>query len=401
MCEESAPEGAVGRRVAVQRKLAGLTQQQLANRAHVSTSLVAQVEQGAVPASPAFTAAVARAIGVDVEALTGQPYGRPITEPSADHAGIPALRAALDNDEDPDFEGFPMPVSELRTRLDECDRDRVCSRYAQMTAKLPELLNHAYAIVDTARPGHEAETAWALLDDAYACVRSVALRFGYLDLEVLANERCRQAAVRSGDSLRAALAAEQRSSRRLHRGDYAGALRIMERAYSEIASEHSPAADAVRVQLHLRQAVTHARSGTADRADEHLAAARELVARDIPAHPYYNVRATSANVAIHWFRVPVEMCDGSSAVARAGQIQLPDGIEPTRAGRYWIDVARAWTLYGDRTKALGALNKARTVAPQKTRYDAGVRETVHLLAETDRRATDSLAGFARWAGINL
>lgn len=30
-----------------------------------------------------------------------------------------------------------------------------------------------------------------------------------------------------------------------------------------------------------------------------------------------------------------------------------------------------------------------------------VHETVHLLAETDRRATDSLAGFARWIGVTL
>ncbi len=59
MDEESAPDGAVGQRVALQRKLAGLTQYQLADRAHVSKSLVCQVERGAVPASPvaAFEAA--------------------------------------------------------------------------------------------------------------------------------------------------------------------------------------------------------------------------------------------------------------------------------------------------------------------------------------------------------
>lgn len=77
MDEETAPDGAVGQRVALQRKLAGFTQYQLADRAHVSKSLVSQVERGAVPASPAFTATVARALGIDVETLYGQSYGPP------------------------------------------------------------------------------------------------------------------------------------------------------------------------------------------------------------------------------------------------------------------------------------------------------------------------------------
>ncbi|MGH3798096.1 MAG: helix-turn-helix domain-containing protein, partial [Pseudonocardiaceae bacterium] len=46
--DETAPDGAVGQRVAAQRKLAGLAQYQLADRAHVSTSLVSQVERGTV-----------------------------------------------------------------------------------------------------------------------------------------------------------------------------------------------------------------------------------------------------------------------------------------------------------------------------------------------------------------
>jgi transcriptional regulator with XRE-family HTH domain len=58
--------GGVGARVAEERKLAGLTQYQLAARASVSVSLIRAVEQGRVPASPAFVSAVARALGVGV-----------------------------------------------------------------------------------------------------------------------------------------------------------------------------------------------------------------------------------------------------------------------------------------------------------------------------------------------
>ena len=63
----------VGERVAERRKLNGLTQAQLAHRAHVSLSLVRKVEQGSAPASPAFTAAVATALRTTVAELYDQP----------------------------------------------------------------------------------------------------------------------------------------------------------------------------------------------------------------------------------------------------------------------------------------------------------------------------------------
>ncbi len=60
----------IGNRVAVHRKLNGLTQAQLARQTSYSLSYVRAVEQGREPASPAFTAAVARALRVEPEELT-------------------------------------------------------------------------------------------------------------------------------------------------------------------------------------------------------------------------------------------------------------------------------------------------------------------------------------------
>jgi transcriptional regulator with XRE-family HTH domain len=74
-------EDRIGARIAVIRKTRGWTARELAQRAHVSYSLLAKVESGAAPASPALIGAVARALRVDVPRLTGQPYddlrGRP------------------------------------------------------------------------------------------------------------------------------------------------------------------------------------------------------------------------------------------------------------------------------------------------------------------------------------
>ncbi|MGH3913464.1 MAG: helix-turn-helix domain-containing protein [Pseudonocardiaceae bacterium] len=401
MCEQSVPEEKVGRRVAVQRKLAGLTQHQFAARAHVSKSLVAQVEIGALPASAGFTAAAAHVLGLDVATLTGEPHGAPITDPYAEHAGIAALRIALDDQEVPDFAGYPMPATELRTRLDHCEARREKGRYTAVLKMLPELLNHAYAIVAHTRPGHDTEQAWAMLDDAYELAQVVSLRFGYCDLAALAAGYGRAAAARAGDPLRAALATYRYTVVRLRRGNPEGVLQAVDRGHALLDGERCPTAGAVRTVLHLRQARAHARLGARDRADEHINEARRLVTGGVPAHPYYSVHATTANVDIHYVRTAVELCDGSTAVGRAAQVHLPADTQPSRAGHHWIDLARAWTLHGDRARAVGALYEARRMNPQKTRYHPGVHETVHLLAEHHRRANDSLAAFARWARITV
>lgn len=198
-----------------------------------------------------------------------------------------------------------------------------------------------------------------------------------------------------------AIALHEHGLLRLHRGDYDGVLRVIACAHAVIAAESSPAADAVRAQMHLRQAIAAARDGAADRAEEHITTARELVALGIPASPYYNVIASAANVDIHWVAVSVELSEGSTAVSRAEQVTILPGEEPSRVGHHWIDVARAWTLQGDHGKALDALNRARGITPQQTRYHPQVHETLHLLVEADRRTANSLAGFARWVGIQL
>ncbi|MGW3470120.1 helix-turn-helix domain-containing protein [Saccharopolyspora sp. NPDC000995] len=56
------------------RKVAGLDQHALAQRASYSTSMVRAVEQGREPASPAFVAAVAKALNIEIQELYGQPY---------------------------------------------------------------------------------------------------------------------------------------------------------------------------------------------------------------------------------------------------------------------------------------------------------------------------------------
>jgi hypothetical protein len=73
----------------------------------------------------------------------------------------------------------------------------------------------------------------------------------------------------------------------------------------------------------------------------------------------------------------------------------------SRLGHHHVDLARAALLHGRRDQVLAELNTARAMAPQLTRYHPQAHETVVTLAHQDRRRSDSLATFARWAGIQL
>lgn len=393
----------IGGRVAQLRKLQGLKQHQLAAAAHMSVSLLRKVESGHAPASAAFTAACARALGFDVTVLTGQPYEDLTTDPGTERAAIPELRRALDSHDAPQVDGPVWSAAMLRARLDEGTELHRKSRYSDLAQRLPVLLHHLYAHAADAAEGPALEAAQALLDDGYSLTHEVARVFGYLDLAALATERLVSAARRSGDPLRMAVSAFRRSHLQLYRGDYDLGMHTVDRALELARDQRTPAGMAVVAQLHLRQAVFSARAGRAQDADAHIAEARDVVDHGVPASPYVDILATRFNVDIHFVAVPVEMSDGTTAVARADDLHLDDQQEGfrERVGHHYIDLARAWVLHGKRDRALQSLQTARQISPQRTRYHPSVRETLHTIAAADRRSTDSLAGFARWAGVTL
>ena len=75
MPEPTGEDLGIGRRIAAHRRRLGLTQQGLAMRLHRSTSWVTKIERGGRPLDSVRTLLeVARALGVEVRELTGQPW---------------------------------------------------------------------------------------------------------------------------------------------------------------------------------------------------------------------------------------------------------------------------------------------------------------------------------------
>ncbi|MPZ82136.1 MAG: helix-turn-helix domain-containing protein [Actinophytocola sp.] len=378
----------VGARVANLRKRRGLTQAALAVRAFYSLDTVKKVEQGRIPPSAAFVGRVARALDVDPSHLYGVEDRSMAEESSA--VQLANLRAAVDAWDDPRPEGPLLSLDAINRRLDAIARQVAGTKYADAAGELSPLLHHLYVLAD--RAGSDGEVARAALHDAYRLTATVAGRFRQADIAAVASERHIQLAPSTGDPLRVAISAFHRSSRYLGLGDYSGGLRVLERVQAHLAKP-----SAVATQVHLRNAVLSARAGRLDRADEYVVEARAM-RRDGQAD-YRGIDASALNVDVHWCALPVEALDGTEAVRRGAEVQLAGTGKPERLGHHHIDQARAWLLHGDRRRCLDELNEARRVAPFNTRHHPSVHETIIALASADRRKTESLAGFAKWAGV--
>lgn len=396
----------IGKRIAQARKAAGWTQAQLSQRTHFSIQLVSAVEQGRKPASHAFTTAAARVLQADLRWLLGQ--DRVHRQHDPDQAGAPAaeLRATMDAWDDPGIDGPPAPLPEIEAGLVRAEQLRRLGRYDDMlAARLPGLLRALYVHArDTTPSTQEAERTQASLCDAYSVIQSVANRYGLVDVVGQAVDRHVTAADLSGDPLRPAVAAYRRVAHQQRWGYFDAAQRSLSRARDGIADLSGATVDAIRVQLALRQSVVAARSGDRDAADELVADARgRVTATALPEAPYPNAIASRLNADMHWMAVAMEASDGATALDRAQQVVVPGehADRPNRIAHYWLDLARAWLLHGNRDRCVDALNRARAISPEHVRYNPSMHETIATLAVQDARRTDSLADLARWAGVRV
>jgi transcriptional regulator with XRE-family HTH domain len=392
----------VGQRVAQLRRLRGLTQQQLADLAGVSLSLVRRVEQGQVPATPAFIGAVARALKSSPAEIQGQPFRGATAESDRAHAAIGPLRAEVVMPGIPDDGIAPRPAAELQARVDAASELAHRVQLVRLGDDLPGLLadlrtSAAYA------GGAQAPPIHAMLAETWGNARMIARILGYPDLAAAMAGRYAQAAEDSGDPYATAIGTSLRAAEliQVDRGRAAATLLESARqATGEPAESGPPQAWAAWGWSHLQSALAAARgAGNADAANAHLAEAARAAGHLAADADHYRMTVNRANVAIWSVGLAVELGDGPQAVRRAAAMRGFAGVTPNRVSHHYIDLARAHLYAGDRNAALESLLTARKLAPQQTRYHPQVRETVRMLARLERRRTDSLAAFTSWLGI--
>jgi transcriptional regulator with XRE-family HTH domain len=388
----------IGTRVATRRKLAGLTQAQLAQRANYALSTVRAVEQGREPASPAFTAAVARALRVEPEELTGTPYRDAIDE-EGPLEGLSDLRALL-------AEGQyaspapPEPLDVLDAEMEAVNLAYRSDRGRVALARLPVLLRQLHGAAREATSDAERGRAHSLLAAGYVTAERLCRRFGYTSLCTPALDRLEWVAAQADDPLYQPQAKVKRARVLMYFDATEVGLSLVEQGLDGISGD-GEGAIAVRGYAHLCGAIAAARGRKPDVARDHVAEAQELAKRITGESDAYGTLFGKGNVGIHACAVELEVGDPVKAARDGYALRLPEGIAPPRAGHHWQDTARAWLLAGQPNNALDALNRARRVAPQQTRLHPSVRETLTGVAEAERRRSDSLTAFAGWVGMRF
>ncbi len=390
----------IGQRIAHARKLRGLTQNELALRVPCSKSLITQVERGHKPATPAFIAAVAQALNVDLTDLTGQPYRGRDARSDRIHQAIPEIRQALAYwDVAPELDTPPRPLAQLAAEVEQVNHLRMEASYVQLGALLPALIKELTAHVHELS-GSERERAFRLLSEVYTAVDSMAYKLGYMDLFALAVERMAWAAAQADDPLLRPVAAMRRSSVFLATGGWDGGMTLLARAGRDMAgSGDDDATLSVFGTVQLRSAILAARANRPSAAWESIGHATEVSQRIGRDTRDYGLLFGPANVAIHGVAVAVELGDADEAIRRGGDLALPEDLPHERSSHHFIDLGRAWMWQGRPDKALACVTRAERLAPQRTRYHPMARQTVSQLMDERRKLPEPLRGIATRMGI--
>lgn len=385
-----------GTRIREQRRLARLTQRQLADRVPYSYSLVNQVECGARPATADFVAAVAHVLQVDVTTLTGQPY---VTELQRDRLAelVRPIREALDLYDLGANPGLAaQPAGQLIAAA-----DRLCAevRATHLRNAAQALPGTIATLTHTARATPSTEL-WQALASTYRTAHDIAVKLGYYDLSAVALDRMDWAAQRASDPCLAAVRQYMRALVYFREGEYTIGQRLVASGHSIVAqAEPTREVLAVTGQLHLGASVICARAEDQTAVDRHIAEARTLAKRTGDASEVHWLSFGPTNVELHRMSAAVEMGQYDSALKQARKMRLPNSLATSRRAHFLIDRARTEVETGHTDAALKHLVQARTAAPEQTRYHPGARETIRGLVHLSRRTPDTLNHMAAWVGM--
>jgi transcriptional regulator with XRE-family HTH domain len=402
---------AIGARIRTARKMRHLTVQRLADDVAISVTTLEKYENGTRNPNPAVLVQLARALGVGVEHLNGQPYLNGTETEDQVHAVIPQLRRimlAYDSPEDLVIGARPIDV--LAEEVQQVSKMRQDGQYAPIGPLLPGLLTE---LTHTAleSDGELSERAFWNLALAYRAANSVAHKLGYQDLSIATIERIQWASERSGDPYMPLMAGYLRLGAMLRQGTWKAANLLATDLELKLRGIQGGRWDDTSRGLLgavvLKRAVLRARQGNADGAMRELEDAAEIAAASGDRDGvFYETSFGPSNIRIHEVHVGMDTNSPGWALDRLTEWgeggvpwSPPVSLPAERRSHHFIDVAAAQLASGDKRQAFASLQTARHVAPNHTRFHPTTRATAEALQRADRNADDSVTGFARWAGV--
>lgn len=380
-----------GQSIAAVRKARGLTQSELARQAAVSLSLLRKIEQGTRPLTTSVRAAIDAVLGPVPAPDDGA------ADPNRIAVALPQLRELMDAYDIPPDPPYAMrSLNELRRMTSSATAWRLSSQYAKLAGLVPGLITDLTAKALTSA-GHEQEQAFALLALAYRAADAIADKHGHHDISGRATELIRWAAARSADPQLEMMSTYVRAELFFSGQHARSGLRIIDRVTAPVTSAGDVPLLAMRGALCMRAAVLAAHAGMPDEASDRIAEA-QAIARQVPDGVYHGTAFGLASVRIHELALAVEIGDVGRAVKLAGQWQPPRTLPGERQSHFHIEAARAYCWAGNRDQAVTALWQARRAAPQHTRCNPAVIETIRVLIRSSRKPPPPLTQLATWIG---
>jgi transcriptional regulator with XRE-family HTH domain len=369
-----------------------MTQARLASAASVSLSTVRKLEQGSRGPGDQVLAAVANALGVTPERLSGALE----RTDSRVHDAIPAIRDAIVTHDLPE-DGPIRPLPQLRAAVNVTVGQRLSAQYGRLALELPRLITELSRAACSAR-GHDAEHARALLVMAFRAADGVAFKYNYNDLSNHIIRLMMWESEHVGDDLLSASVAYVRTEMFFASQNLNAGLRQLELSLNALASPVTTAEMATRGALHMRAAIVAGRISDATTAIAHMGEARRL-ADAVPEGIYRGTAFGPSSVYVHELSLAVELGDGAAALAVAHRNAPPQDLPSERRSHYYLSLALAQLWEGFRDDAFDSLQVARRIAPQHVREHPQVRETLGTLLRLHRSPPDNLVSYANWAQV--
>ncbi|MGI5232522.1 helix-turn-helix domain-containing protein [Actinoallomurus sp. CA-142502] len=381
-----------GARVRRFRRRAGFTQAELGARVGRTQGWVSMLENDEIVLdSISLINTIARELRVHPNELTGRPYrhGRTPAEDRG-HASIGEIRRQIQRyDLVPDWNGAVRNVEELKGAVKELTELRQKASYIALGEKAPAVLAELQAAT-AMYAGRDKEACFGLLAVAYRETDAFIYGLGYEDLSVLATRCMRWAAARSGDPYLVTVGNYLRVRELWSTASWDDALTVIDDAITSVQGPCDAGdrpALAIWGGLQLRASITAARKLDADEAYARLHLAHEAVDRlgNDDRNDYYKLVFTRPNVAIHDVAVAVELGDGVEAIKRSTTLRIPADMPASRSGHHYLDLSRGWLFYGNRDRALAAMEKAERIAPALVRNHPMAQKTVRTLLDAEVR----------------
>lgn len=387
----------IGLRLRKLRRDNGMSQEELAEEAGVSVSIVQKLEQGRRGSARTSTLiSLANALDVDLSELVGK---RPRLD-RGDDVRVLALRDALQSPEllfDVATEGVPTPVAQLRADVASAWAAHWSGHFSRLAAVLPNL-------VERARVTHAQNAAEVapLLSQAYQLTANLLVHLGKDDLAALGAERAITAAATGNDQLQWAT---------VH-GTYAWTL--LHQGRTE-AAEHHAMWTAGQIEPSLTQATlphltvwgglvlwamaAAVAGGRKDPAVEYIGLARSAAGRFESDRHDYNTNFGQTQVAMQATHAYAMLREPGHALKAATGVR-PEDLFPISYGRHLIDVAQAHSDAGNFQGTQDALSEANGLSSEWFRHQGPARSLVSDLVQESKRLSPTLRRLARSAGVD-